>query len=247
MSTAADRVAELAARLPVLRRRPAATVLCYHGVTAGEPSGRYAVGATALARHLALLAAAGHRVAGAAELAAGAGRGVAVTFDDNEPSHAAEALAVLRAAGIRATFFVTPGELGEPGRLDEAGVARLAAAGMAIGAHGHRHIRVAELPVVDFARDVAECRAFLERLGMPLVWAYPGGDPGSFTPEHDAILADAGFAVRFTTVEGPLRPGPGPHPRYVIRSGSSDRYVQAAAAGGLGLVAAAKRLRSRWR
>ena len=240
--SARRRVAELAARLPPLGGARPHTVLCYHRVD--DTPGRFTVTVPALGRHLEVVRAAGRPIVPLAGIGGQWGPAVAVTFDDNEPSHLAAAVPVLLAHGAPATFFLNPGELGEPGKLSTADVARLLDAGMAVGAHGRRHVRYVDLEPEEVAADVEVCRTFLQDLGMPLLWAYPGGDPGSFTAEQDEALRRAGFTQRFTTVEGPMRAGGHrPQPRYVIRADSSDRYVAAAARGGLQLVAMAKRVR----
>lgn len=241
-------IAEVAAALPPRAGEKRVVALCYHTVTAdcaGERD-RWAVRRGAFEAHLAAAADAALPFLTPGDLAPGAGPGVLVTFDDNLPSHVLEALPALREAGATATFFLNPAELGSPGRLDRRDVDRLVGAGMAVGAHNNRHVVAAFQDPDEFAREVAACRAFLEELGMPLAWAYPGGHPGSFGPAHEAVLREHGFASRFTTLERPVEPGADrPQGRYVVRRDSSVRYVRAALAGGLGLVRAAKRIRAR--
>src|SRR4051812_25578445 len=64
---------------------------------------------------------------------------VRITFDDGNASDVEHALPALQARGLKATFFVVAGRLGEPRFLDAADVKALAAAGMTIGCHGMRH------------------------------------------------------------------------------------------------------------
>ena len=64
---------------------------------------------------------------------------VLVTFDDGNASDLEIALPRLLERGLTARFFVLAGLLGEPGRLDEAGVLELQRAGMVIGSHGWAH------------------------------------------------------------------------------------------------------------
>jgi peptidoglycan/xylan/chitin deacetylase (PgdA/CDA1 family) len=64
---------------------------------------------------------------------------VRLTFDDGNASDVEIALPRLLERGLTAEFFVLAGRLGEPGRLDEAGVRALADAGMRIGSHGWAH------------------------------------------------------------------------------------------------------------
>ena len=64
---------------------------------------------------------------------------VTITFDDGNASDLEIALPRLRERGLTARFYVLAGLLGEPGRLDDAGVLELQGAGMVIGSHGWRH------------------------------------------------------------------------------------------------------------
>jgi peptidoglycan/xylan/chitin deacetylase (PgdA/CDA1 family) len=64
---------------------------------------------------------------------------VTLTFDDGNLSDLEIALPRLLERGLTARFYVLAGLLGEPGRLDEAGVRELHRAGMVIGSHGWCH------------------------------------------------------------------------------------------------------------
>lgn len=64
---------------------------------------------------------------------------VRITFDDGNASDLQVGLPRLLARGLTAEFFVLAGLLGQPGRLDEAGVRELLSAGMCIGSHGWVH------------------------------------------------------------------------------------------------------------
>ena len=78
---------------------------------------------------------------------------------------------------------------------------------------------------------------------MPLTWAYPGGQPGSYRDWQDRVLRQHGFELRFSTLEGAFRPDrpDAVQCRYVIRHGSSARYFRSALDGGLQLVSWLKR------
>ena len=64
---------------------------------------------------------------------------VTITFDDGNLSDLELGLPRLQERGLKARFYVCAGLLGEPGRLDEAGVRELHHAGMVIGSHGWAH------------------------------------------------------------------------------------------------------------
>ncbi len=234
----------IASRLPAPGARDPIVALCYHAIapTGGD---RWTVTPAAFERHLARIAGSGARVLTAGELPGARGPAVLLTFDDNLPSHDAAAAPALRAAGLRATFFVNPGELGAPGALDRAGVDRLLGQGMTVGAHYDRHVLAAGESLEAFAHGVDRCAAFLESIGMPLTWAYPGGHRGSFRAHHERILRQRGFQVRFSTLEGRIHADrlDRPQGRYVMRRDTTDRYLAAALRGGLGLIRLAKRAR----
>jgi peptidoglycan/xylan/chitin deacetylase (PgdA/CDA1 family) len=76
---------------------------------------------------------------------------VALTFDDGPHPHGTPAtLEVLRAAGIRATFFL----VGEQVQRDPAIAAEIAAAGHDVGVHGHRHRNLLRLAPARVGEDL---------------------------------------------------------------------------------------------
>lgn len=239
---------ELASIVPPLRRPGGMPVLCYHRVydrCQPPPRDRFAIAANVLEAHLATILDRGRTVMPVTDLQKCAAGSVLLTFDDNLVSHVACALPILRAVKVTATFYLSPADLGAPGRLSRNDVRVLLGAGMFVGAHGNHHIPAVELGPAEFLREVEACRAFLQGLGMPLTWAYPGGYIGSYRGYHEQILLDRGFTVRFATLEGLCRPSPlRVQPRYVIRQHSSARYVRAALGGGLQVVSLVKRVRA---
>lgn len=64
---------------------------------------------------------------------------VVITFDDGNSSDVEIGLPRLLERGLKARFYLCPGLLGEPGRLDESAVRELHGAGMTIGSHGWTH------------------------------------------------------------------------------------------------------------
>jgi peptidoglycan/xylan/chitin deacetylase (PgdA/CDA1 family) len=235
-----------ASRLPSPFGQGPVVALCYHRVARTRPGDPWAVTRGTFDRQLDLIAANRAPVVTAGEIPALAGPGVAITFDDNLAAHVRVALPALLDAGVRATFFVNPGELGAPGGLHHADVWELVSRGMAVGAHNDRHRAPATQPLDEFARDVDRCRAFLECLEMPLTWAYPDDRPGSFGPEHEWVLMDRGFSVRFTTLGERIRPDrlDRPQGRYVIRRDTTDARLRSALRGGLGIVRIFQQARS---
>ncbi len=64
---------------------------------------------------------------------------VVITFDDGNVSDVEIALPRLLERNLSAQFFLLAGRTGEPGRLDDAGIRKLADTGMTIGSHGWAH------------------------------------------------------------------------------------------------------------
>jgi peptidoglycan-N-acetylglucosamine deacetylase len=97
---------------------------------------------------------------------------VALTFDDGpSPEHTPKVLALLAAARVTATFFVIGRKAAEHPEI----VRAIAAAGHAIGIHGHAHDRLLTLRSPDTAGDdLAEAIATVE--------AITGATPTLFRP-----------------------------------------------------------------
>jgi len=71
-----------------------------------------------------------------------------------------------------------------------------------IGAHTMTHPTLSLAPIEEQQREIADCRATLERvLGRPVsAFAYPYGNPfGDYTSETVAVVRDARFDLAFTT------------------------------------------------
>lgn len=192
---------------------------------------------------------------------------VALTFDDDLPSHAEQTLSVLRDLGVPATFFLSGralhdlgaywfqqldallvahglartaallglptatvdglamacegdarlrrrvGELAadvpDPGILDRDGIARLTAAGMAVGFHTVDHGIMPAMDA-DTLHDAATRGrdALAAVAGHPLrFFAYPHGKAD---PRTAAAVRRAGFAAAWTGQPAPLRAGADP-------------------------------------
>ncbi len=119
--------------------------------------------------------------------AAGAGQGlVGLTFDDGYTDFARYALPVLHRLGFTATVFVIAGRLGGHNSWDpdgprkplmDAGLVReVADAGIEIGSHGLRHVRLPEAPAA-LGAEVGVSRDILQAVtGQPVPgFCYPYG------------------------------------------------------------------------
>ena len=245
-----DLFCSIAAMLPPHHNENSLVALCYHRLsdhTDGTPLDRFTISPTMFARQLSTIRASGLPVIGPDRFFATTHGGVMITFDDNLPSHLRDAMPLLIDFGMRATFFLNPGELGQPGQLSARDVDALLKAGMWIGGHSNERIVASLYAPADFEAEVASCRNFLVSLGMPLMWAYPGGYIGSFKESHDHILRENGFQLRFSTLEGPCDPRDPSRVqgRYVLRRNCSDRYFLSALAGGLEMLRVYKKARAR--
>jgi peptidoglycan/xylan/chitin deacetylase (PgdA/CDA1 family) len=186
-----------AARIPIL---------CYHAVSedTGGPLAPWALDPGRFAEHLDALADAGHRPVALDDLVtrvhdrgepppAGA---LVLTVDDGYADAADTLWPLLAERSWPATLYVSTGFVGGTflGRpvLDEHQVRDLAQAGMAIGAHGHRHLALDAVDPVLARDEIERSRDLLaEWTGAPVTsFAYPHGF-------HDrtvrSFVVEAGF------------------------------------------------------
>ncbi len=113
----------------------------------------------------------------------GAGRHIALTFDDGpHPQGTPAVLAALAAADARATFFL----VGEQVRRWPALAAEIAAAGHAIALHGDRHVLQLRIPPARLAAD-------LDR-GHATIAEATGIEPTLYRPPY-GIFSPAGLAL----------------------------------------------------
>jgi len=174
-------------------------ILNYHSV--GEAASNYVVPAAAFEEQLDWLGREGFRTITLHELAeARAGRrvlpkrAVILTFDDGRSDALSVVLPLLRKRGMRATFFIITGRVGEPGFLTWEGVRALAAAGMEIGSHTRTHPRLPDLKDEAAEEELEVSKARLEKeIGRPVeVLAYPYNSLRSHTA---SLAATAGYRV----------------------------------------------------
>lgn len=168
-------------------------VAMYHSV-APDPEDPYRVTVhpDRFAAQMAWLARHGRRGVAVRDLLAavpGANRGlVGLTFDDGYADFAEHALPVLRRHGFGATVFAIAGRLGEQNDWDSEGprkalltgaqLAELASAGVEIGSHGMRHVRLPQATDADLRSETAASRRLLAEItGQDVAgFCYPYGD-----------------------------------------------------------------------
>lgn len=149
---------------------------------------------------------------------------VRLTFDDGNASDVEIALPELRARGMRATFFVVAGKLGEHGYLDEGGVRALADAGMGIGCHGMRHRPWRHLTDADLREELVDARRLIESVvGRPV---HEAACPfGSYDRRVLGSLRAAGYKRVFTSDRGWARPGAWLQARNTLRTDAATAAV----------------------
>jgi len=150
---------------------------------------------------------------------------VCITFDDGNASDVEVALPALRARGLRATFFVVAGRLGEPDFLDEDDVRSLAAAGMGIGCHGMRHRPWRRLDDRALHEELVDARKLLEGVvGAPVTAA--ACPFGSYDRRVLAGLRAGGYRRVYTSDCGTARSDAWLQARNTFQKGTSATLLQ---------------------
>ncbi len=115
---------------------------------------------------------------------------VSFTFDDGDVDQLA-AEQVLNRYGMKGTFFIISGAVGQPGYFSRADLDALAASGQEIGGHTVSHLNLADVPLAEARRQVCMSRETLSRWGFHVTsFAYPDG---AFTSAVEAVVRDCGF------------------------------------------------------
>jgi peptidoglycan/xylan/chitin deacetylase (PgdA/CDA1 family) len=176
-------------------------VLLYHSVhdSPGRLEQPYAVSRATFAEHAHAVAGSGRDPLTVTELADALrgfrplpARSVAITFDDGY-ADTLEATETLLRLGLRATIFVTAGEVGRRDRLTPLQLAELAQApGVEIGAHSVSHPPLDEVDHAQLEKEVTASRRRLEDLTGREVcsFAYPYG---AYDERVRAAVMGAGY------------------------------------------------------
>ncbi len=115
---------------------------------------------------------------------------VTLTLDDGTEGQDA-AGAMLAARGLRATFFVNSGRVGESGYLGWAAIAALSAQGHEVSGHTVTHADLSVLDAASERHEICDDRAaFVSRGYASRVFAYPYGRYGTDTA---AIAQECGY------------------------------------------------------
>lgn len=87
---------------------------------------------------------------------------VVVTFDDGNLSDATVALPALVRRGLKASFFVCAGRIGQQHYLDPAAIHDLLSAGMTVGSHGMNHRDWRQTTDAELDEEIIQARRKLE-------------------------------------------------------------------------------------
>jgi peptidoglycan/xylan/chitin deacetylase (PgdA/CDA1 family) len=141
------------------------------------------------------------------------GKVVGITLDDGYQSNLLHALPILKKLGFSATCYVVSGKLGQHNEWDEAlGMAHAALmgveemrswvdAGMEVGSHTCSHADLNRISLAEAGRELLQSKSDLENLLQKPVtqFCYPYGH---FSPEHESLVAQAGYMAATTTHRG---------------------------------------------
>ena len=141
------------------------------------------------------------------------GKVVGITLDDGYQSNVSHALPILKQYGFSATCYVVSGRLGQHNEWDAAlGMAKAALigveemrawvdAGMEVGSHTCSHADLSQLSLAEARHELLQSKSDLENLLQKPVtqFCYPYGH---FSPEHEALVSQAGYEAATTTHRG---------------------------------------------
>ena len=123
---------------------------------------------------------------------------VSLTFDDSRANHITNVRPALNARGLKGTFYVISGEIGNSGSLTFSDLRALAADGHEIGGHTVLHSNLVYNDPDETRREICNDRAWLLNNGFAATsFAYPFG---SFNSTTQQIVQECGYNSARTTV-----------------------------------------------
>jgi peptidoglycan/xylan/chitin deacetylase (PgdA/CDA1 family) len=193
-------------------------MLMYHAVTLGKdtPAWPWAVSMQQFRNQLDFLASEGYATPTMGELVASPakewrGRTAVITFDDGYLDNLA-ACEELQKRGMRASWFIVTGAVGQPPQWPEDGrpagrllnateLREMQESGMEIGSHTVNHVRLTDVDDACLAQELADSRAALEDLTGHAVssFAYPYGACDARCAE---AVKQAGYTAACSTRTG---------------------------------------------
>ncbi len=117
------------------------------------------------------------------------------------------------------------GSIALPTCLTWAQVKEMAAGGIQIGAHTHKHYVLSRLDRSEAREEIGRSvRLIEERVGCTVTtFAYPNGAASDYTPVTKALLAEMGLLASCSTLHGFARPGGDPFE--LPRLETSERWL----------------------
>lgn len=193
-------------------------MLIYHAITPGKgtPDWRWAVSMQRFCNQVDFLATEGYATPTVAELVAAPatkwrGRTAVITFDDGYVN-SLTAFEALKTRGMRATWFIVSGSIGQPpkwpadgrpnGRLLNASELRdMQENGSEIGSHTVNHVRLTESDDARLMQELADSKTTLEDALCHVVksFAYPYG---AWDERCAEAVKHVGYAAACTTRSG---------------------------------------------
>lgn len=177
-----------------------ALILCWHTFL-GASSVDTDFSKAEVAAQLDALQALGYRFVDLEDVLAGRISGplnLVATMDDGHRTVPAGVEGVFLPRGIRPALFIYPAIIGSiPSAMDDAGLHRLQAEGLLVGAHGYHHLFVTEdlykSDRAEFEKEIFKAKDKTEALSRQpvLIYAYPYG---AYSPITIAEVARAGYA-----------------------------------------------------
>lgn len=151
---------------------------------------------------------------------------VVMSFDDGNTSDVELALPALDERGLRATFFVLAGRLGQEGSLTPDDVAELTRRGMTVGSHGMDHRSWRGMDAATARTELDEAKTVIEEAAG--VQIREAACPfGLYDRRAFAQLRAAGFTTVHTSDRRRARSGAWIEPRYSVGRDDSPSSLRA--------------------
>lgn len=173
-----------------------------------------------------------------------------LTVDDGNESDVDVVLPALIRRGVRATFFIVAGRVGEMGFVGDEDLRRLAEAGMTVGSHGMDHRPWTRLTSKELERELLESKRILEEIvARPVTQAAcPYGAYNRIVLDR---LRQVGYERVYTSDGGPAHPDTWLQPRTTLSRrddfGRLDRVLVREASTTKAAVQRLKLAVKRWR
>ena len=133
-------------------------------------------------------------------------RSIVITFDDGYEDNYLSALPILEKLGMRATFFVVTGRMGQPGYMKWQQAKEMGEHGMEVGSHTVNHYTLNEINLKELERELLVSRLMLEN-NVPAAAPIFANPFGETAPAVVELLGRTGYAAACSSVVGINKPG----------------------------------------